>query len=153
QANNNAIEWVTQGELAGGTFMVEQEVLDNKMWVWKELTEVDGKGNILRNQYSVSPRHLPGENKYRIRYQPPVGESEAIYSLEVVYTSTENPITFYPLVVTNKITFSESTDYSITDRNGKVVKQGTGKVLFVQEIRPGEYFLHFQNQTEKFVKK
>ena len=152
RASANSIDWTTEGEFPSGVFSVEQEIYGvDRKYTWEMLSQIEGKGNITSNRYSVSPNHFPGDNKYRIRYDSP--EKEAVYSVEIVYTSTKNPITFYPLSVTTQLTLSESTDYEITDRNGRIVKSGFGSNILLQELRSGEYYLHIQNRIEKFVKK
>lgn len=152
QASNNSIDWTTQGENAVGTFVIEQEIYHpDKTITWEELKRVPGKGGLTMNSYSIAPAHFPGENNYRIRYDSP--ERESVYSVLIKYTSTKTPITFYPVSVTTKITLSEPTIYQISDRNGRVIKSGSGSSIQCQELRPGEYFLHIQNRVEKFVKK
>ncbi|MDH5399794.1 MAG: hypothetical protein OEX02_16700 [Cyclobacteriaceae bacterium] len=150
-ASNNSIDWETQGEQEEGMFVVEQWVVKPRTEGWEKLIEMPAKGDLGRNRYSALPDHVPGENKYRIRYDRV--EREPVYSLEVKYTSTKNPITFYPFAVTTQITFSEEVAYEITDRNGRLMKKGEGRTVVLQELRPGEYYVHFQNRTEKFVKK
>lgn len=149
--DNNSIHWITDGETGEGKFMVEQEIKVKKELVWEVLKEVQAKGGIRRNQYAVAPNHFPGENNYRIRYEPV--EADPVYSVEIKYTSTKDPVTFYPNPVATHLNLSYAVEYVITDRYERVVKKGTGDIINVQELRPGEYFLLVQNRTEKFVKK
>ena len=80
-------------------------------------------------------------------------EGEAIYSVDIAYTSTKDPITFYPSSVTTRINLSETTYFEITDRNGKLLRSGTSSTIQLQDLKPGEYYLHIQNRIERFVKK
>ena len=152
QVTNNSIDWTTDGESDVGKFIVEQEVFDldsSRIWVvWKE---IESKGGFDANSYAVAANNFPGENIYRIKYEPI--EAESTYSVNIYYTSTKNPITFSPISVTTRIVMSETTYYEITDRNGKLLKSGTSKTIQLLDLKPGEYYLHIQNRVERFVKK
>lgn len=148
QADNNSIEWNTKGELTDGSFEIEQ--LHPKKG-WQIFGELKGKGDIMYNQYSMEPSHFPGENKYRIKYTDSQGNE--YYSIQFAFTSTEDPITFSPSTVTTKITLSRATEYTISDMNGNELRKGNGKVIIVQDLRPGLYFLNIENRAEKFIKK
>ncbi|UII30531.1 T9SS type A sorting domain-containing protein [Fulvivirga ulvae] len=149
QSDNQSISWVTAGEVPGGQFVIERYEHSRKRWeVFRSLLS---KGRLDNNQYAILADHYTGENRYRIRYEDP--EGAVIYSLELDYTSTETPVTFYPLVATTKLTFSDSTRYSITDYYGKLVKEGEGMQVDISDLSPGEYYLNIQNRKEKFVKK
>lgn len=149
QADNSSISWATSGELARGQFVVERYYNNKKDWM--VIKSLRGRGDQQSNQYSIGAEHLPGENRYRIRYEAPDGE--VIYSVEVSYTSTQQPITFYPIVATTKITLSDTTAYAIMDNNGKQIMQGEGKEIMIYDLSPGEYYLSIQNRKERFVKK
>lgn len=149
QSDNQAISWSTAGEVPGGQFVIERYAPGRKQW--EVVRSLLSKGQMGTNQYAVQANHHKGENRYRIRYEDP--EGVVIYSVELDYTSTESPITFYPLVATTKLTLSDSTSYTITDYYGKLVKEGEGKEIMVSELGPGEYYLNIQNRKEKFVKK
>ena len=152
RATNNAVEWATEGEAGDGHFVVERETWDfDSTRIWEDWKEIESKGELGRNSYNTGAENFPGENKYRIRYVRP--EQEPAYSVALIYTSTVTPITFSPVSVTTRIELSESTYYEVADRNGKLLKSGTGKTIQLQELKPGEYFLKIQNRIERFVKK
>jgi len=148
QADNNSINWRTKGELPNGNFFIEQ--LFVKKNEWREVSKVIGKGELNNNQYSVEPVHFPGENKYRIKYLD--YEGKEYYSIEFAFTSTEDPVTFSPEKVTTKITLSKNIDYAITDMNGNELMKGKGKEIYVQNLKPGLYFLIVENRSERFIK-
>lgn len=149
QSDNQSISWTTAGETPSGQFVIERYEAKRKQW--EVIRSLLAKGGADNNQYAVPADHQKGENRYRLRYED--SEGGVIYSLELDYTSTQNPITFYPLVATTKLTLSDTASYTITDYYGKLVKQGEGKEITISELSPGEYYLNIQNRKEKFVKK
>ncbi|MBL6445906.1 T9SS C-terminal target domain-containing protein [Fulvivirga sp. 29W222] len=149
QSDNQSISWNTAGEKPGGQFIIERYEAKRKQW--EVIRSLLAKGRVDNNQYAIQAEHQNGENTYRVRYED--AEGNIVYSLELDYTSTDEPITFYPLVATNKLTLSDTTSYAITDYYGKLVKQGEGKEITVSELSPGEYYLNIQNRKEKFVKR
>ncbi|ELR73233.1 hypothetical protein C900_04744 [Fulvivirga imtechensis AK7] len=149
QSDNSSISWTTAGELSGGQFEVEKFLADKDKW--ESFKSVRARGNQETNQYAIGALHQTGENRYRIRYEAPDGI--VTYSVEVSYTSSYHPITFYPAIATTKITLSDTTSYSITDSYGKLVKKGEGREILVYDLNPGEYYLNIQNRMERFVKK
>ena len=149
---NNSIDILAKGEARFGSYIVEKQYEDeNVQTYWEEVYTFQAKGNVELNRYSVPTFHEILDNTYRIIYKPL--ENEPVISEPVVYTVTSNPISFYPTSVTTKITFSEPTEYEIFDMNGRSIKQGRGDEVFLQELKPGEYFVKFQNRYERFVKK
>jgi hypothetical protein len=149
QVGNNSISWNTKGELPDGKFMVEQ--MDSTKLKWNVIKEMAGKGGDETNQYSIAPTHFEGENQYRIKYTD--HEGAEFSSLKLMYTYTDNPVQFSPKTqVTSKIKLSRSIPYTITDMDGNLVKEGNGKVIMVQDLKRGLYFLNIQNRSERFIK-
>ncbi len=149
QVDNNSISWNTKGELAEGKFTIEQ--MDSTKVKWNIIKEVAGKGDSEANQYSIAPTHYEGQNQYRIKYTDQEGGE--VYSIKLTFTYTDDPVQFSPKTkVTNKIKLSRKIPYNITDMNGNTVKEGTGKVIMVQDLRRGLYYLNIQNRSERFIK-
>lgn len=152
RATNNSVDWSAEGEDPEAMYIVEQEVFDrDSSKIWKVYREVIAKGELGLNIYAIPSNNYPGENKYRIKYAPTSGES--VYSVNILYTSTDDPVTFYPSTVTTRINLSRSVYYEISDRNGKLLRSGNGNVIQLQDLRPGEYYLLIENRIERFVKK
>lgn len=149
QSDNSSISWTTAGELPEGQFVVEQYHADKGKW--ESFKSIRARGAQEANQYVIGAMHQAGENRYRIRYEAPGGV--VTYSVEVAYTSTYQPITFYPAIATTKITLSDTTTYAIIDSYGKLVKKGEGREIMVYDLNPGEYYLDIQNRKERFVKR
>lgn len=149
QVDNNSVSWNTKGELPGGKFTIEQ--MDTTKVKWNVIKEVAGKGSLETNQYSISPSHFEGENQYRIKYTDHVGV--AAYSVKLLFTYTDDPVQFSPRTqVTTRIKLSRRIPYTITDMDGIVVKKDTGKVIMVQDLKRGLYYLNIQNRSERFIK-
>lgn len=149
QVDNNSISWNTKGEIPDGMFIVEQK--DSVKTQWNTIKEIPGKGASESNQYSIAPPHFEGENQYRVKYTGVDGEQYS--SVKLVFTYTYDPVQYSPKTkVSNKIKLSRAIPYSITDMNGNKVKEGNGKVIMVQDLKRGLYFLNIQNRSERFIK-
>ena len=146
-SDNNSINWTTIGELPGGEYQLEQLF---KKGGWKTIKSFEAKGAMNINQYSIEPNHFPGENHYRVGYKDSNGNQ--YYSVEIMYTSTDDPITFSPEIVTTSISLSKATQYAILDMNDNEIRKGSGKEIELQDLRPGEYYLFIENRKERFVK-
>jgi len=146
-ANENSISWSTEGEQPNGKFFIEH--FRNDKWI--VINTLPCKGAFEANQYSVAPKHHSGENKYRIKYVQ--SDGKVFYTRIFDFYNNEEPISFYPTRVTDKITLSRATDYEVLDTYGNVVTKGYGKELALSSLEPGLYYLNIDNRTEKFVKK
>lgn len=151
-STNNSIEWTTEGEIIAGSFVVEVQKYDAyEKTYWDSLTFIPAKGELGRNFYSVEPKHVGGDNYYRIKYLPLEGRVR--YSAEIIYTSTDEPIYILDDVITTNLEFSKDCEFTIKDSFGRFVTSGFGDEVYLEDLKPGEYFVTFQNRTERFVKK
>ena len=147
RAGKNSVSWLAQGELPGSNYTIERKASDDN---WESVNRVQGdKGG--KAVYTVPIKHVGGENIYRLKYEG-TGIS-GLYSETFSYTFEETPITFYPSEATTKIYLSEETEYLITDTDGKKYKRGKGRIITIHNLEPGEYFLNYQDRSERFVKK
>ena len=103
------------------------------------------------HEYRRPIDHHAGENKYRLKYLEISGRSD--YSEVVTFMSDRDKITFYPQRVSDKITFSRSTDFEIRDAYGNKVKSGRAAEVDCSDLKTGKYYLSFDNRTEQFFKK
>jgi len=142
-----SINWVTRGELSDGKFIVEH--YQNKNWVAQHA--VAGKGSFETNQYSVIPMHHTAENKYRIKYVQ--NDGKTFFSRIFEYYNDVDPVSFYPALVTDKITLSRESDYAVVDSYGNQVVKGRATEIQLKNLSSGLYFLHIDNREERFVKK
>ncbi|TRX49496.1 T9SS type A sorting domain-containing protein [Fulvivirga sp. M361] len=148
EVDHNSIRWATSGEKESGQFAIEQEQENAE---WTIIDRVVAKEELQGSQYAVSTQHHKGENKYRVMYE--TDEGFQAYSLELYYTQTDTLITFRPQIVTSQITLSDSANYQVFDFQGKVIKKGVGREIFLSDLKPGEYYLEIQNRKEKFIKR
>ena len=146
-ANENEITWMTIGEYQGGIFHIEKYV--NNEWITS--STVYGKGNFETNQYSTSPNYYAGENKLRIKYETENGN--IFYSKVFDHYSTIEPISFYPIRVTDKLFLSRRTEYQVMDPSGRLVAKGNSDVINCSNLKSGLYYLAIENRQEKFFKK
>lgn len=147
-ATRNAISWLTQGELPNGRFIITRRLPEGE---WKDIAEVIGKGNILTGSYQVAIEHKGGENYYRIRYES--AEGKKYFSPVIDFKMEEEPVTFYPVRVINKIFLSREAEYLVTDKEGNKYLEGKKDFINVRNLPPGNYILHIQNREEPFIKK
>jgi len=144
----NAMVWITKGEKKFGQFFIQ--IKNNRTWIVEKV--ISCKGNASQNSYTLPLIHLAGENIYRIKYLDVSGKY--YYSPEIKFVSEgEQQVSFYPKSVTNRITFSRSTNYQILDNNGKLILEGNGLTVDCSNLRLGSYYLLFEGLEERFFKK
>ncbi len=147
EATEQKIIWVTKGERKFAQFFFE--AFKNNAWMVEKVFNCKGvQGN---NVYDLPVTHNSGVNKYRIKYLEISGKTS--YSPEVVFESDAEKVTFYPKTVAETITFSKSVKYEILDPYYNVLLRGNGASVDCKKLKPGSYYVVFDNRTEKFLKK
>ncbi|MBI2967489.1 MAG: hypothetical protein HYY40_06725 [Bacteroidetes bacterium] len=144
---DGVLDWTTNGETGQLPYIIEQ-FRWNK---WVKVGEVEGKGAKGTNHYSFKVVPHSGENKFRIKQVD--FSRQPRYSQVVKYRSMDPPVTFAPQKVSDKITFSAETMYEIYDAYGNIVKKGFGKDVDCANLKRGAYFLNYDNEMGKFIKK
>jgi len=145
--DESGLSWFIKGEQGEMRYFIEKRI-NNK---WIIVQSVEGKGFESKNIYSVTLSHTAGLNQYRIKGIFDSGE--VFYSSIIRYESGENTVSFYPVRVTNKITFSRKAMYEVLDVKGNILAKGKEKEISVENLSPGLYYLVLDNQIEKFIKK
>lgn len=145
--NENSISWSTEGEQPNGKYLVEQ--YRNEKWV--VINTIPNKGSFDANLYSIEPTHHSGENKYRIKYIQ--SDGKIFYSRVFDFFNNVDPISFYPMRVSDKITLSREADFEVLDTYGNMVASGRGTEIACDKLKSGVYYLNIDNRTEKFFKK
>jgi hypothetical protein len=145
--DQDKILWTTKGERPKGKIFVEQMRYNT----WVIVKELPGKGQALMNSYEVESFNHSGVNQYRIKYLEVDGQIK--YSSTVEYTSTLEPVTFYPHRVTDKITLSRPVEYELQDAFGNVIRKSKGSEIDIASSPSGVYYLNCDNQTFKIFKK
>lgn len=146
QVDHNSINWTVNGE-RGGDYYIYHESQEND---WSVMDTVVARGSE-SSGYSRKPSHRIGDNKYQIKYIDKHQEEHK--SDIVVFTASENYITFYPQIATTSIILSDTCEYEIEDYFGKKIKKGSGIEIPVTGIKPGKYYLIIQNRKEQFIKR
>jgi hypothetical protein len=144
---DGVLEWQTKSETGKLSFVVEQ-FRWNK---WIKIGEVEGKGVDVVSDYSFQTTPHSGENQFRVKQVDYTGKPR--YSKPARYRSMGVEITFGPVKVRDIITFSMATMFEIYDSYGNIVKKGYANTVDVSNLSKGIYYLNFDNQTDKFVKK
>ncbi len=144
------LNWTTIGEHGSLPFIIEQYRWNK----WIRAGSVKGKGTEKLNRYRFSIDFHSGVNKFRIKQTG--ANKRPRYSQPVEFNSSLPEITFVPGnggKVTSKIYFSGMTRYEIYDYYGKLIKTGTANDVDVRKLKPGTYFLNYDNKTETFIKR
>jgi hypothetical protein len=145
--DDHALHWQAKGEKKMGKYFVEKFEHNN----WSMEQAVDGRGAPGGNEYRLPVRHHAGNNRYRIKYLEVSGRS--YYSDEVHIESAREVVDFYPKKVADKLSFTSAVDYEIRDAYGSKVLEGHGQTVDCASLKPGLYYVSFENRTEKFFKK
>ncbi len=147
---NGRLIWVTTGEMGSLPFYVEQ-FRWNK---WIRVATVNGKGTPQMHSYSVKVHFNTGMNRFRVKQVDYTKRPR--YSQVVTYNNVRPPVTFKPgngKKVSTTIYFSAPTMYEIYDYYGRLKLKGYGKEVDVSKLKPGMYFINYDNKTETFVKR
>ena len=144
--DNDSLSWQTTGEEGIHKFLIEKRKNDN----WLIVQTADGKGES-SNFYSLNITPDIGENQYRIKYID--GTGKTFYSGVATFTDNDEPVTFSPQDVSDKITLSRVAQYKVFDPNGNLLTSGKDKEISLNDLSPGLYYLVINNRTEQFVKK
>ncbi len=144
------LNWTTQKEHGSLPFIVEQYRWNK----WIRVGSVKGKGTGGPNRYRYSIDFHSGINKFRVKQ---IGSNKKPhYSQSVEYNNKIPEVTFIPGnggKTSNKIYFSALTHFEIYDYFGKLIKTGTDTEVNVSKLKPGTYFLNYDNKTETFTKR
>ncbi|MEM8894518.1 MAG: hypothetical protein AAGC88_08070 [Bacteroidota bacterium] len=147
QLNDTALYWKTKGERMNSKYTVEKLFFDG----WEYDQEVTASGNFEGSNYSVFPDLKEGINKFRVKYEA-LGTGRYLFSNEVEHVYYPEPIRIFPLSVVRNLNLSRVADYEISTPEGYTILTGRGKVIELERLRRGEYFITVENRIEKFVK-
>ncbi len=144
------LNWKTLKEHGKLPFIVEQYRWNK----WIRVGSVKGKGTAGLNQYRYGIEFHSGLNKFRVKQ---IGSNKKPrYSQSVEYLNNVPEVTFIPGnggKTSQKIYFSTYTRFEIYDYYGKLVKTGADAEIDVSKLKPGTYFLNYDNKTETFTKR
>ena len=144
---SDELGWTTSGDQQGDYYYLEKRIADK----WIMIKSLKANGIAEENSYSVGIMNSIGDNKYRIKYIQ--SDGSIIYSPLVTYYSKDDPVTFYPTQAEDKIYLSRIASYEVLDVHGNLMANGSEKVIDVNGLHSGLYYLIIDDKTEKFYKK
>jgi len=144
---DQVLRWTTTNETGALDFYIEQ-FRWNK---WVKIGKVKGKGGSTKNQYSYTITTHSGQNKFRIKQIDYT--KKARYSKEAIYRSMSPAVSFKYNKSSNKLDFSSSTSYEIFNGYGNIEMKGKAKSVNIQKLKPGNYYLNYDNKMDSFKKK
>lgn len=139
--------WETSGEM-GKLMYVVQQFKWNK---WVNVGEVMGNGTSGKNVYRFQVSLTSGQNRFRVAQKSYEGEWRKSQAAEV--SSTVPPVTFRYDRKTKLISFSADTNYELYNPYGQIVKRGYGSSLDLTTLQKSEYYISYDNRTDKFIRK
>lgn len=145
--NAGTFTWVTNKESGILTYTVEQYRWNK----WVKVGEVEGVGSPSEHTYQFKITPHSGENKVRVKQVDYTGSPR--YSQAATSISTVAAVTFTPVKVKSEIIFSSETLYEVYDAYGNIVKRGYASNIDATNLKKGNYYLSYDNKTEKFTKK
>ncbi len=141
------LTWSTNNETGKLPYIIEQ-FRWNK---WVKVGEEEGKGLKSTNTYTFKITPHSGENKFRVKQVD--YSRRPRYSSSVKFRSKKPPVTFAPVKVKDDIMFSDETMYEIYDAYGNIVKKGFGPKVNVSNLKKGTYYINYDKEMGKFLKK
>ena len=141
------ISWTTINEQGALPFVVQQF----KWNKWVNVGVVNGNGTSNKNIYQFKAGLISGLNRFRVIQKNFEGKIRK--SPEVSLTSNQARVTFKYNKKSQKIEFSDKTSFEVFNEQGQIVKRGYDSVIDVSGLRKNLYYLAFDNEDSKFVKK
>ncbi|MFM1931606.1 MAG: hypothetical protein RL226_909 [Bacteroidota bacterium] len=144
--DSGMLTWETLNEQGRLPFIIQQF----KWNKWVNVGEVMGNGTSVKNSYSFQTTPVSGENRFRIMQRSQEGKNRS--SNYVEYTSQKAPLTFTYDKKEKRLSFSAETNYELYNAYGQIIKRGFGLTCDLSALSKGDYYISYDNKTEKFVK-
>lgn len=141
------LSWETTGEVGKLPFVIQQF----KWNKWVSVGEVPGSGTSVKNSYQFQASLTSGLNKFRVVQKSYEGNLRKSPVAEI--TSTMPAVNYTFNRKTRTLQFSYETAYELYNVYGQIIKRGFGKTADVSSLSKAEYYLSFDNKTEKVVLK
>lgn len=141
------LTWETTGEMGKITYYIQQF----KWNKWVTVGELMGNGTKTKNVYKYQAQLTSGNNKFRVAQKSYEGDLRKSQTCEIV--GTVAPVTFKYDKKLKTINLSSETSYELYNVFGQIVKRGRGVSIDCSALPKGEYYLSYDNKTEKFMKK
>jgi len=144
---NGSLTWETTGEMGKIPYIVQQYKWNR----WVNIGEVLGNGTNVKNIYKFQTQLTSGLNKFRVVQKSFEGDLRKSPVCEI--NSTAEVINFRYDKKSKSVYFSADTSYELYNVFGQVVKRGRGSSVECAALTRGDYWVSFDNQTQKFYKK
>lgn len=141
------LSWETTGELGKIPYLIQQF----KWNKWVTVGEVMGNGTKTKNSYKFQTQLTSGNNKFRVAQKSYEGDLRKSQACEVV--SAVVPVTYKYDKKLKMINLSSETSYELYNVYGQIVKRGRGVAVDCSTLPKGEYYLSYDNKTEKLFRK
>jgi len=159
KADQDILRWSVYGEKKGGVFVV-QRMKENE---WENIDSLEVSDSTM---YRFPVSHRTGKNNYRIKLIDRDGY--VTWSDVFAYNAKENPNQFYPAKskdafdeltgvsyspkkVQRAIRLSKKADYEIWSKDSMIF-EGTGVIIDVKKLQPGEYYIKIGSHQGPFTK-
>lgn len=145
-SSTGLLKWTAKNEGGPLPYIIEQY----KWNKWVPVGEVNGLGTPDMHDYQFQVPTHSGENKFRVK-QVGLGHIPK-YSNPVTTTTMIEKPSYVINKEQNELQFSGETAYELYNDYG-IVKKGFGKVIKMENLAKGKYYLCYDNQITEFVKK
>lgn len=142
------LSWRTYGDVSEYSI----EVYQYRWNSWRLIAEVDPLDTVENSTYSIEINPHSGENIYRLKTINL--QDEVVYSKELRFRPPwVEEVLIKEYKVTNELEFSKETDYEIYDTDGKKLMEGRDRYVNISVLNSGEYWVNYDNSSEKIKKK
>lgn len=145
--SNGMLTWETTEEMGKIPYMIQQF----KWNKWVTVGEVMGNGTRTKNAYKFQANLTSGLNKFRVAQKSYEGTYRKSQTCEV--TDSSIPVSFKYDKKLKTINLSAETTYELFNPYGQILKRGRGMAVDCTALQKGEYYLSYDNKTEKFFKR
>lgn len=146
-SSSGLFTWETEGETGKLPFIIQQF----KWNKWVNVGEVMGKGVAGKNKYSFQTTEVSGVNKFRVAQK--TGDGDTKNSKNVEYSSSIEPVSVLYDKKQSTLVFTRETNYELYNVYGQIVKRGFGSKADLTSLPKNDYYISFDNSTEKFYRK
>jgi hypothetical protein len=141
------LSWETTAEMGKIPYLIQQF----KWNKWVNVGEVMGNGTGAKNSYKFQTQLTSGLNKFRVAQKSYEGDLRKSGVCEV--TSSVPSVNFKYERKSKSISFTSETSYEMFNVYGQIVKRGRSISVDCTALVKAEYYISYDNKTEKFFKK
>jgi hypothetical protein len=140
--------WRVYGDVSEHPIIVEQFKWNR----WQVIAEVDPLDTVENAMYSIIIDPHSGNNQYRLKTTNI--QEEVVYSKVLNFKPSWIPEVFIKeYKIKNELEFTRETDYELYDAQGLKIKEGKERYVDLSGLSSGEYWVNYDNKSEKIKKK